>query len=137
MTNLNDILKHCAKENGLHTFLYARMGEANYLMDSVSQYPVLLRLFNGPISETNIATRRKRKITFYLCDALGESEPNTESKVAPIVDKMENRAFDFINGLRKAGVEVAMVNDITPFMSKFDALVAGVTFSANLTYSVC
>lgn len=137
MNSLNDIIKRCAADSGLHTVMYARMGEANVRMEEVTQYPVLLRLFNERIAETNIRMRRSRRTTLYFGDALGEVEPDTEMTVAPVVEKMEQRAFDFIASLRKAGIEVSLVSNMTPFVGKFDALIAGVKCDLTLTYNIC
>lgn len=137
MRSLSKILKECAEAEGLCTCMYARIAEANYLMDDVKQYPVLLRQFNETISETRMSDMRRRTTTLYFCDALGKAEPDTETEVQPIVEKMEERAFAFINRLRSMGLEVELVSNATPFYGKFDALVAGVTLSATMTYNIC
>lgn len=137
MRSLSKILKECAEAEGLCSYMYARIAEANYLMDDVKQYPVLLRQFNETISETRMSDMRRRTTTLYFCDALGEAEPDTETEVQPIVEKMEERAFAFINRLRSMGLEVELVSNATPFYGKFDALVAGVTLSATITYNIC
>lgn len=135
--SINEIFRECAKADGMCTCMYARIAEANYLMDDVKQYPVLLRLFNETISETKLSVTRRRTTTLYFCDALGKAEPDTETEVQPIVEKMEERAFAFINRLRSMGLEVELVSNATPFYGKFDALVAGVTLSATITYNIC
>lgn len=135
--SLNDIFKECAEAAGFHSYMYTRKGEANYLMDVIKQYPVLLRAFDEKISETNITATRRRMTTLYFCDALGNVDPDTETEIKPIVEKMETRAFDFINNLRSAGIEVSPIVGATPFYGKFDALVAGVTLSVTLTYNMC
>nr|DAW64934.1 MAG TPA: hypothetical protein [Caudoviricetes sp.] len=135
--SINEIFRECAKADGMCTCMYARIAEANYLMDDVKQYPVLLRQFNETISETKLSVTRRRTTTLYFCDALGKAEPDTETEVQPIVEKMEERAFAFINRLRSMGLEVELVSNATPFYGKFDALVAGVTLSATITYNIC
>jgi hypothetical protein len=135
--SINEIFRECAKADGMCTCMYARIAEANYLMDDVKQYPVLLRQFNETISETKLSVTRCRTTTLYFCDALGKAEPDTETEVQPIVEKMEERAFAFINRLRSMGLEVELVSNATPFYGKFDALVAGVTLSATITYNIC
>lgn len=135
--SINEIFRECAKADGMCTCMYARIAEANYLMDDVKQYPVLLRQFNETISETKLSVTRCRTTTLYFCDALGKVEPDTETEVQPIVEKMEERAFAFINRLRSMGLEVELVSNATPFYGKFDALVAGVTLSATITYNIC
>jgi hypothetical protein len=135
--SINEIFRECAKADGMRTCMYARIAEANYLMDDVKQYPVLLRQFNETISETRMSDMRRRTTTLYFCDALGKAEPDTETEVQPIVEKMEERAFAFINRLRSMGLEVELVSNATPFYGKFDALVAGVTLSATITYNIC
>ena len=135
--SINEIFRECAKADGMCTCMYARIAEANYLMDDVKQYPVLLRQFNETISETNLSVTRCRTTTLYFCDALGKAEPDTETEVQPIVEKMEERAFAFINRLRSMGLEVELVSNATPFYGKFDALVAGVTLRATITYNIC
>lgn len=137
MRSLSKILKECAEAEGLCSYMYARIAEANYLMDDVKQYPVLLRQFNETISETRMSDTRSRATKLYFCDALGKAEPDTETEVQPIVEKMEERAFAFINRLRSMGLEVELVSNATPFYGKFDALVAGVTLSATITYNIC
>ena len=137
MRSLSKILKECAEAEGLCSYMYARIAEANYLMDDVKQYPVLLRQFNETISETRMSDMRRRTTTLYFCDALGEAEPDTETEVQPIVEKMEERAFAFINRLRSMGLEVELVSNATPFYGKFVVLVAGVTLSATMTYNIC
>lgn len=137
MRSLSKILKECAETEGLCSYMYARIAEANYLMDDVRQYPVLLRQFNEAISETRMSATRSRTTTLYFCDALGKAEPDTETEVQPIVEKMEERAFAFINRLRSMGVEVELISNATPFYGKFDVLVAGVTLSATMTYNIC
>lgn len=137
MRSLSKILKECAEAEGLCSYMYARIAEANYLMDNVKQYPVLLRQFNETISETRMSDMRRRTTTLYFCDALGEAEPDTETEVQPIVEKMEERAFAFINRLRSMGLEVELVSNATPFYRKFNVLVAGVTLSATMTYNIC
>lgn len=136
-TSLNDIIGKCAEESGLHSYMYARLGEANYLMDDIKQYPVLLRQFNENISETRMSATRRRTTKFYFCDALGKAEPDTETEVQPIVEKMEERAFAFINRLRSMGITVDLISNATPFYGKFDVLAAGITLSATLTYNIC
>ncbi|WP_416997835.1 hypothetical protein [Alistipes putredinis] len=135
--SINEIFRECAEAEGLCSYMYARIAEANYLMDDVKQYPVLLRQFNETISETRMSDMRRRTTTLYFCDALGKAEPDTETEVQPIVEKMEERAFAFINRLRSMGLEVELVSNATPFYGKFDALVAGVTLSATITYNIC
>lgn len=135
--SINEIFRECAKADGMCTCMYTRIAEANYLMDDVKQYPVLLRQFNETISETRMSDMRRRTTTLYFCDALGKAEPDTETEVQPIVEKMEERAFAFINRLRSMGLEVELVSNATPFYGKFDALVAGVTLSATITYNIC
>ena len=135
--SINEIFRECAKADGMCTCMYARIAEANYLMDGVKQYPVLLRQFNETISETKLSVTRCRTTTLYFCDALGKAEPDTETEVQPIVEKMEERAFAFINRLRSMGLEVELVSNATPFYGKFDALVAGVTLRATITYNIC
>lgn len=135
--SINEIFRECAKADGMCTCMYARIAEANYLMDDVKQYPVLLRQFNETISETRLSVTRRRTTRLYFCDALGKAEPDTETEVQPIVEKMEERAFAFINRLRSMGLEVELVSNATPFYGKFDALVAGVTLSATITYNIC
>ena len=137
MRSLSKILKECAEAEGLCSYMYARIAEANYLMDDVKQYPVLLRQFNETISETRMSDTRSLTTKLYFCDALGKAEPDTETEVQPIVEKMEERAFAFINRLRSMGLEVELVSNATPFYGKFDALVAGVTLSATITYNIC
>lgn len=135
--NINNILKECAESEGLCSYMYARISEANYLMDDVKQYPVLLRQFNETISETKIWDTRKRTTTLYFCDALGKAEPDTETEVQPIVAKMEEKAFSFINRLRNMGIGIDTVTGIKPFYGKFDVLVAGVTVTVTMTYNIC
>lgn len=135
--SINEIFRECAEAEGLCSYMYARIAEANYLMDDVKQYPVLLRQFNETISETRMSDMRRRTTTLYFCDALGKAEPDTETEVQPIVEKMKERAFAFINRLRSMGLEVELVSNATPFYGKFDALVAGVTLSATITYNIC
>lgn len=135
--SINEIFRECAKADGMCTCMYARIAEANYLMDDVKQYPVLLRQFNETISETKLSVTRCRTTTLYFCDALGKADPDTETEVQPIVEKMEERAFAFINRLRSMGLEVELVSNATPFYGKFDALVAGVTLRATITYNIC
>lgn len=137
MKSITAIFKECAKASGLHTYMYARIKEANYRMDDVKHFPVLLRLFNDKIAETNIDTIRRRTTTLIFCDALGKAEPDTETEVMPIVEKMETRAFEFMNQLRQRGVEVQLVSDMTPFYNRFDSLVAGVSVTITMTYSIC
>lgn len=137
MKSISTIFKDCAKKSGLNTYMYARLGEANYLMDKVKQYPVLLRLFNEKIGETHIPEIRRRTTTLYFCDALGKADPDTETEVMPVVEKMETRAFDFLSQLRKEGVDVSLVSDVTPYYAKFDAFVAGVYLTVTLTYNIC
>lgn len=135
--SLNDLFKQCAEAGGFHTYMYARIAEANYLMDNVTQYPVLLRQFNETVAETKLRNVRRRTATLYFCDALGKAEPDTETEVRPIVEKMEARAFEFIDRLRAEGVEVGPVTNAVPFYGKFDVLVAGISLSVTLTYSIC
>ena len=135
--NLNEIFRECAEAEGLYSYMYARIAEANYLMDDVRQYPVLLRQFNETISETRMSDMRRRTTTLYFCDALGKAEPDTETEVRPIVEKMEERAFAFINRLRSMGIEVNPVSNAIPFYGKFDVLVAGISLSATMTYNIC
>ena len=135
--SINEIFRECAEAEGLCSYMYARIAEANYLMDDVKQYPVLLRQFNETISETRMSDTRRRTTTLYFCDALGKAEPDTETEGQPIVEKMEERAFAFINRMRSMGIEVELVANATPFYGKFDVLVAGVTLSAIMTYNIC
>lgn len=134
---INEIFRECAEAEGLYSYMYARIAEANYLMDDIRQYPVLLRQFNESIGETSLSNVRRRTTTLYFCDALGKAEPDTETEVQPIVEKMEERAFAFINRLRSMGIEVALISNAIPFYGKFDVLVAGVTLSATMTYNIC
>ena len=134
---LSDIFRECAEKCGLHTYMFARLGEANYRMDEVYQYPVVLRLFNETISETSLAMVRRRRTTLYFCDALGEAEPDTEFDVSPITDEMERRAMEFIDELRRNGITVERITSMTPFINQFDVLSAGVRCEMTFTYKVC
>lgn len=135
--SLNEIFRECAEACGLHTYMYARLGEVNYRMDDVFEYPVMLRLFNESISETNVRMQRMRRTTLYFCDALGEPEPDTELDVAPIVDKMERMAFEFVGELKRRGITVGQITAMTPFIDQFDVLCAGVKCDVVVTYSIC
>lgn len=137
MKSINNIFKECATASGLHTYMYARIKEANYRMDDVRQFPVVLRLFNEAVSETKFDMMRRRTTSLIFCDSLGKAEPDTETEVMPIVEKMEALAFEFIDSLRRHGIEVQSVSGMTPFYSRFDSLVAGVSVTLTLTYSVC
>lgn len=135
--SINEIFRECAEAEGL-TYMYARISEANYLIDDIKQFPILLRQFNETISETRMSDTRRRTTTLYFCDALGKAEPDTETEVLPVVEKMEERAFAFIDRLRSMGIEVKLVSDSTPlYDNRFDALVAGVTLRATMTYNIC
>lgn len=81
--SLSKIFEDAAKECGVNTCLYARIKEANYLLDYVKEYPVMLRLFQEPIYETNLTNRRRRRTTLYFLDALGKPEPDTQTEAAP------------------------------------------------------
>ena len=72
--SINEIFRECAEAEGLCSYMYARIAEANYLMDDVKQYPVLLRQFNETISETRMSDMRRRTTTLYFCDALGKAD---------------------------------------------------------------
>ncbi len=136
MKTLNDTLEHCATHSGFPTYLYARMGEANVHMDEVTQFPAIVRAFNETIYETKIKNTRRRKSTLYFCDALGEAEPNTSYSVAPIIDKIEMRAFAFVDNMRHNNIEIE-IQSATPFVGRFDALVAGIKMELTMTYSMC
>ena len=68
---------------------------------------------------------------------MGKVEPDTETEVRPIVEKMEERAFAFIARLRKTGIEVEIIAEATPFYGKFNTLVAGISMPVTLTYNLC
>lgn len=137
MKNINDILKECAEEEGLYTYMYARMGEANTLLDYVTQYPVLLRQFDETISETKIAGEERRTGRLYFFDTLGKAEADTQSEVMPVTERMKSVAFSFFNRLRSMGVQVDTVTDLTPYQAMFDCLVAGCYATVTMTYNIC
>lgn len=134
--SLSKIFEDAAKECGVNTCLYARIKEANCLLDYVKEYPVMLRLFQEPIYETNLTNRRRRRTTLYFLDALGKPEPDTQTEAAPIADRMEQMAFSFIDNLRRNGIEV-QVESLQGVVEKLDALAAGVEAKLVLTYNVC
>lgn len=88
--SINEIFRECAKADGMCTCMYARIAEANYLMDDVKQYPVLLRQFNETISETKLSVTRRRTTTLYFCDALGKAEPDTRPRCSLLSKKWKN-----------------------------------------------
>lgn len=137
MKDINDILKECAEAEGLCTYMYARKGEANCLMDNVTQYPVLLRQFDETIGETRITGERTRTGRLYFMDALGIPEPSTQEDVLPVVRRMEDAAFSFFDRLRSMGVKVDRVTDMTPYYAIFDSLAAGVYATVTMTYNIC
>lgn len=138
MKNINDILKECAEAEGLCTYMYARRGEANTLLEYVTQYPVLLRQFDETISETGIEGEERRTGRLYFFDTLGKVEADTQSEVMPVTERMKGVAFSFFNRLRSMGVQVATVTDLTPYQAiMFDALVAGCYATVTMTYNIC
>ena len=136
MKTLNDILEECAHESGFPTYLYARVDEANVDFDHINQYPAILRVFGDRIKETKFKTSRTRIVKLYFADALGLAEPSTSYCVAPVIGKVETRAFEFVNLLRERVTEVE-VTDANDFIGKFDTLMAGVYMELNITYSTC
>lgn len=98
MRSLSKILKECAEAEGLCSYMYARIAEANYLMDDVKQYPVLLRQFNETISETRMSDMRRRTTTLYFCDALGKAEPDTETEVRQSSKRWKNAPLHLSTG---------------------------------------
>lgn len=136
MKSLNETIEQCAKKSGFPSYLYARMREANVEMDKITQFPALLRAFNETIYETRFADRRRRRSTFYFCDALGAAEPNTSYSVAPIIDKIESKSYAFVSSMRQLGIDVE-IHSATPFVGLLDALVAGIKMEFTMTYSIC
>ncbi len=138
MKPINEIIKQCAAESGLKSYMFARINEANYLMDDIKEYPVMLRQFNDSVTEgpNKIRGMQTRTTTLYFCDLMGEVEPDTETVTLPIVERMESAVFSFIESLRRMNVQVEITAPITPFVGKFDALVTGVQCGLRLSYSM-
>ncbi len=134
----NEIIEHCAKECCIPTYMYARLDEANVNMDATTQYPALVRAFTETITEGSSALegRRRRRMTLYFCDAVGEVMPDTQFSVTPILDALEMRVFDFFGRVREHSVEVD-IQGITPFVGQFDGLVAGWKAEVTMSYSEC
>uniref|UniRef100_UPI004055BC35 hypothetical protein n=1 Tax=Alistipes sp. TaxID=1872444 RepID=UPI004055BC35 len=134
--NINEVIRQIAKDCGLASYLYARIKEANYIVDDITEYPFLWRQFNDRIGFTNITGQRKRTTTFHFLDQLTGLEPDTEKEVEPIVESMSKACADFLRGLKKAGCEVDMRSvTMTPTIVQYlDAYLAGVYCEVTITY---
>lgn len=136
INSLNDHIDKAAEACGFGSYIYARLKETNYILGTITDYPVLVRQFFETITPTNIDRVYNRSSRFLFCDDLGESEPDTETEVMPIVEKMIDRSAEFFDELEKRGVEV-QVQKIVPFAARFDQLVCGVECEVTMTYSTC
>lgn len=134
--NLNDTIKSCSEKSGLRTYYFVRRREANVRLDAEYDYPIILRLFEERIFPGRLLSQRRRTTTLFFMDALGIADPDTVSEVQPVVEKMEQRAFDFFEQLRSVGVEVEIGN-MEPFAGMFDVRAAGVKCDVTFTYNQC
>lgn len=136
INTLNDLINKAAEACGFGSYVYARLKETNYILGTITQYPVVVRQFFETITPTDLDRVYKRSSRFLFCDDLGEAEPDTVTQVMPIVEEMIDRSAEFFEALQDRGIEV-QVTKITPFVARFDQLVCGVECEATITYSTC
>lgn len=136
INTLNDHINKAAEACGFGSYVYARLKETNYILGTITQYPVVVRQFFETITPTDLDRIYKRSSRFLFCDDLGEAEPDTVTQVMPIVEEMIDRSAEFFEALQDRGIEV-QVTKITPFVARFDQLVCGVECEATITYSTC
>lgn len=136
INSLNDHIDKAAGACGFGSYIYARLKETNYILGTITEYPVVVRQFFETITPTDLDGVYKRASKFLFCGDLGEAEPDTATQVMPIVEEMIDRSAEFFEALRDRGVEV-QVTKITPFAARFDQLVCGVECEATMTYSTC
>lgn len=134
--SLNDHIRKAAEDCGFGSYLYARLKETNYILGSISKYPIVVRNFFETITPSEIDLTYARTTQFLFCDDLGESEPDTETQVMPIVEDMIIKSEEFFNALIRRGLDVNILR-ITPFIARFDELVCGIECEATITYSAC
>ena len=135
-STLNDRIGSAAGACGFGSYSYARLNETNYILGTITEYPVVVRQFFETITPTDLDGVYKRASKFLLCDGLGDAEPDTVTQVMPMVEEMNGRADEFFDALQNRGVEVQLVK-ITPFVARFDQLVCGVECEVTMTYSDC
>ena len=133
---LNDHINKAAEACGFGSYIYARLKETNYILGTISEYPVVVRQFFETITPTALDRVYKRSARFLFCDDLGQSEPDTVTQVMPIVEEMIDRSAEFFEALQGRGIEV-QVTKIIPFVARFDQLVCGIECEATMTYSTC
>ena len=122
INSLNDHIDKAAGACGFGSYIYARLKETNYILGTITEYPVVVRQFFETITPTDLDGVYKRASKFLFCGDLGEAEPDTATQVMPIVEEMIDRS---------------QVTKITPFAARFDQLVCGVECEATMTYSTC
>ena len=119
INSLNDHIDKAAGACGFGSYIYARLKETNYILGTITEYPVVVRQFFETITPTDLDGVYKRASKFLFCGDLGEAEPDTATQVMPIVEEMIDRSAEFFEALRDRGVEV-QVTKITPFAARFD-----------------
>lgn len=95
INSLNDHIDKAAGACGFGSYIYARLKETNYILGTITEYPVVVRQFFEMITPTDLDGVYKRASKFLFCGDLGEAEPDTATQVMPIVEEMIDRSAEF------------------------------------------
>ena len=76
INSLNDHIDKAAGACGFGSYIYARLKETNYILGTITEYPVVVRQFFETITPTDLDGVYKRASKFLFCGDLGEAEPD-------------------------------------------------------------
>ena len=94
INSLNDHIDKAAGACGFGSYIYARLKETNYILGTITEYPVVVRQFFETITPTDLDGVYKRTSKFLFCGDLGEAgrpERAVERKVEETFDHVERR----------------------------------------------
>lgn len=131
-----DLFHKAAEMVGVNV-VYCTMEGANVVLDTVRQYPVVVRPFEEPCTllEDGLPMWERSALLYFMTPA-PVLEFETLEAVMPTIEDMRRVAVEFARALRSLGVEVTL-GEFANTMSRFDALEAGVTVRMTTRYKDC
>lgn len=132
--NITNVINKTAQECGAKV-IFARVEESKLILDTIREFPIIIRTFAESITEVKNG-RKKRTCMFYFCNSVS-AKADTATKIAPVVDDMEQLADNFFKKLRSQGVEVAQLGGYKPQVSRLKNNEAGILATVDLTYNSC
>lgn len=130
---IDTIISNVCKELGL-SYIFATVANGKIILNGNRRFPALIRTFGENIEPGKFANEYTSEILIFIADNMTTDE--NMDKTMNVVRRMQTVTFDFIDKLRRCGIQCTATNMRTA-IGDFDAKVAGISMRLKVTYTMC